>query len=178
MSEEVQETESTSTDEIEIVVNDNTSGSLDSVEDPKVLKKMIRELRTENAGHRKKKGEQEGQLEEYKKWKTSQQTELEKAQEREKTLLEEKRALLADKLALEYGVDDEFKDFIAGESEDEMRKRAEKLGSKGSDNSDNPLKARLLGGNRGNAVGKTDTTKKPAGSSEANWFKSMYDSSS
>lgn len=177
MSEEVQETETT---EIEpIVVNDNT-GSLDSVEDPKILKKMIRELRTENAGHRKKKGEQEGQLEEYKKWKTSQQTELEKAQEREKNLLEEKRILLVDKLALEYGVEDEFKDFISGDSEDEMRKRAEKLGNrKGSDNSDdNPLKARLLGGNRGTAVGKKSDNSKPSGNSEANWFKSMYDSSS
>jgi len=175
MSEEVQETEST---EVEDVVE--TSSSLADVDDINTLKKMIKTLRSENAASRQKRNTVEGELTEYRKWKESQMSELEKANSEKEELTKKYRKTLVEKLAIEYGVDEDFREFIVGDSEDEMKERAKKLGSrKGSDNSDSSekIKARLLGGNRGTAVGKImDGSNQSAGSnSEASWFKELYD---
>lgn len=174
MSEEVQETENTNVDDTA-----EASTSLADVDDAATLKKMIKALRSENAAARQKKNNVETELAEYRQWKESQMTALEKANAEKEALSKKLRDTLVEKLAIEFGVDESFKEFIVGETEDDMVERARKLGTrKGSDNSDDEkIKARLLGGNRGTAVGKVmDGSNKPAGTqSEAAWFKELYE---
>lgn len=128
--EEVQETEETEeveTPEVEVTTNDTINASLDEVDDPDVLKKMVKKLRGEAAKTRTEKNAKEAELTEFRAWKESQMTATEKAEQRaqdaEARLLEVTR----DAVAKEFGLDDDLIEFLEGVPEDKLREKAEKL---------------------------------------------------
>lgn len=88
---------------------------------------IVRDLRKENAKTRTEKQATKAELEEFRLWKESQKTELEKAQERAANLEKKTYSLLKESIALKAGLSPDDVDFIHGETEDEMRASAEKL---------------------------------------------------
>lgn len=163
--------------------NDSITASLDDVDDPAVLKQMVKSLRSENAKTRKEKQAQKSELDEFNSWKASQQTDLERAMDRADKAEKKAKDAIAKALAKEYDLDDDLLDFITGDDEDEMREKAEKLGSrlsKSNDTNGDPTSAMrpqgvqssgLLAGKRGEPVGKTGK------SSEGEWFGEFYEKS-
>lgn len=134
-TEEVQETETASEEVIEepVTVLQVTTDSaintpLDEVEDPETLKKMIKKLRGENAKSRTEKNSQKSELEEFRAWKESQMTELEKAQARIAELEERNSSVAREAVLAKYGIDedDDLAEFVTGTRE-EMETKAAKL---------------------------------------------------
>lgn len=113
--------------------NENgTEGTEFKIDDlPPEAQRIIRDLRKENAKHRTDKQAVKSELDEYKAWKDSQKTELQKAQERaaelEKELTSSKRASKQITAAKKAGLDLDLADRIRGESDDEMLEDAKSL---------------------------------------------------
>lgn len=156
--------------------NDGNEGGTETgtefkIEDlPAEAQKIIRELRKENAKHRTDKQAVKSELDEYKAWKDSQKTELQKAQERaaelEKELNTSKVASRQIAAAKKAGLDLDLADRIRGESDDEMLEDAKSL-------------AQLFGaekdGGKGSARGVAGTSGKGAvgtgkTSNSGSWF--------
>lgn len=132
-TEEVQETTETAKDEavapLKADTNSSINAPLDEVEDPSVLKDMVKKLRAENAKTRTEKNASKSELEEFKAWKESQMTEAEKLQARlvaaeEKVAAAERRAIIS-----EFNLPEDLAEFVTG-TEDEMRAKAEKLAAR------------------------------------------------
>lgn len=105
-----------------------------SIGDLETALKEIEKLRKENAAKRVKNKETESELEEFRKWKDSQKTELERLQEAkeaaEKELVKLRREGLRNSIGAEFKLDPDLYEFITGADEEEMRARAEKLAGK------------------------------------------------
>lgn len=97
--------------------------------------KEIKKLRKEAASRRMANKELDAELAEFKKWKDSQRTELEREKAKSEELALEIAKLKKEKLmvdiAEEFDLDPELIDFIDGADEKEMRRKAEKLAEKG-----------------------------------------------
>lgn len=131
MSEEaVQETETVETSAAATEVNTDTSinASLDEIDDPDTLRKMVSKLRKENAKSRTEKQELRSKADKWAEYEESQRTELEKLQARAEAA--EKKALEKSREAILRGhgidPDDDLAEFITG-SEEEMTSKAAKL---------------------------------------------------
>jgi len=179
--EETQETESTKKAPSGNT-NDSINQSLDDIDDPVVLKQMVKSLRGENAKGRKEKQQVKSELEEFNSWKASQMSDLERERDRADKAEQKAKDMTARAVLKEYNLDDDFLDFITGADEDEMREKAERLSGKLSNSSptDDPASAMrpqgvqstgLLAGKRGDPVGKAG--KK----SEGDWFGEFYEQS-
>lgn len=94
----------------------------------------IKQLRREAAKHRVQKQEKEAELEEFRSWKESQKTELQRAAERAERAEKELNGLRMERLRLavakETGLDSDLADRIRGESEEEMLEDAKALAKK------------------------------------------------
>lgn len=174
---EVQETGSTDTDqkaptEITGSVDDAINAPLDEVDDPNVLRKIARQLRNENKNARLKNKDRDEKLSEYEKWKQSQMSELEKARADLEAERKSHRDTLVESVAHKYGVDDEYREFLVGDTRDELEERAKKLGKLGKSKEEDSGGAapNLLGGRRGNAVGKNDDGRNISADTEGRWF--------
>lgn len=130
MSEDSTEVQETTDDE---TVEDYRT----KIDDIKTAKREIDKLRTENAKHRVNNKKMEELESDAKKWQEhleSQKSEFEKLSEAkaelEKKLAEKERAILQRDLVAEFGIDPELTEFVVGDTEDEMRAKAEKLAKK------------------------------------------------
>lgn len=138
-NEEVQETTEVETSETEeapstlmkVDTDSSINASLDEIDDPDTLKKMVKKLRGENAKSRTEKNATKEELAEFKAWKESQMTELEKVQARQKEFEEKYLAKAREAVLLKYGIDedDDLAEFVTG-SEEEMEARAQKLSTR------------------------------------------------
>ncbi len=145
----------------EVTTDQSINNSLDEIDDPDTLRKMVAKLRRENANHRTKKNASEAELAEFRKWKEAQMTELERAQKRAEELEKKYQEKVREGILREFGIDDDLAEFVTG-SEEEMRARAEKLGKRKTEPSgeekrtvndvfsaprgNNPLKKQIGGG--------------------------------
>lgn len=173
MSEEVvQETVAPTVEE-----NSGPSNSLEDVDDPKVLKKLIKELRAENAGARSKNKDVESKLSEYDKWKASQQSELERTVSENEKLQKKNRELIRKSLVTTYKVPENLADFVDGATEDEMEEKAKRLGATNVATGLQPTdgNAMLFGGDRGRPVGKVDDAGHNASGLGGQFLKEMYE---
>jgi hypothetical protein len=146
-----------------------TGSTLDDIDDVTVLRKMVKETRREAA---KARTEKNAELKEFEAWKDAQKTEaeraIEKATARAKAAEDRADELLANNLRLEFNVSDELAEFITGDSEDEMRARAEKLRDtkpkaakeekEEKEDKEEKVKVGLLGGKRGEPLSKAPET--------------------
>lgn len=126
MSEEnVQETTDATTEgtEPEVVETKKTLDQLSQEE----LVDYVKSLRKENASHRTAKQAKDKELEEFRAWKESQKTELERATERAEKAEKDKLSLLRVNAALSVGLTEEDVEFVHGETEDEIKASAQKL---------------------------------------------------
>lgn len=108
------------------------TGTEFKIEDlPPEAQRIIKDLRKENAKHRTDKQAVKSELDEYKAWKDSQKSELQRAQERaaelEKELTSSKKASKQIAAAKKAGLDLDLADRIRGESDDEMLEDAKSL---------------------------------------------------
>lgn len=169
MSEEnVPETnESTATTEetTEVV---ETKKTLDQLSQDELID-YIKSLRKENAGHRTEKQAKAKELEEYRAWKESQKTDLEKVQDEAKRLKEENLSLLRTNAALAFGLDEDVAEFVKGETEDEIKASAKKLAEKFGTNEEALAQVAgkskvtdVFAGNRGTAVNENTDVKQQA----------------
>lgn len=130
MSEEnVQETNKpagTEVVETEVVETKKTLDQLSQEE----LVEYVKTLRKENASHRTEKQAKAKELEEFRTWKDSQKTELQKVQERAESLEAERLSLLRTNAALAFGLDEDVAEFVKGDTEDEIKASAQKLAEK------------------------------------------------
>lgn len=127
MSEEnVQETTEAVEQETTQSTAEKTTSKLEELEKDDLIS-IVRDLRKENAKTRTEKQATKAELEEFQKWKESQKTELEKAQERATELEKKTYSLLKESIALKAGLSPDDVDFIHGDTEDEMKASAEKL---------------------------------------------------
>lgn len=115
------------TETTEVDTNKSINASLDEIDDPDVLKQMVKKLRGENAKTRTEKQANKAELEAFQAWKESQMTELEKAQARAASLEEDLKAKTLALVLRDFELDEDAAEFVDGSSEDEMRAKAEKL---------------------------------------------------
>ncbi|OKI54512.1 hypothetical protein [Micromonospora sp. CB01531] len=94
---------------------------------PEELIDYVKTLRKENASHRTAKQLKDKELEEFRAWKDSQKTELERAQEENATLKQDNLSLLKTSIALGAGLTMDDVEFISGETPEDMKASAEKL---------------------------------------------------
>ncbi len=161
MSEEGQEPEGQVNEEPVVPIvgntNDAINASLEDVTDPDILKKMVKSLRGEAAKHRTEKQANAAKLVEYDEWKTSQLSELDKANQRAEQAEAKAVEALRRSVIKEFGVEEDYHEFITGSTEDELTAKAQKFAklSKGAeDNSVLPAgTANLRPGKRGAPVG-------------------------
>jgi hypothetical protein len=168
---EVQETEETDESTVE---TESHEAEL-SVED---YKRMVGELRKENAKHRTKNVAKEEELKEFRAWKDSQLTELERAQKRVAELEEKVKAEEDNKTRLKAaekaGLDPKLADRLRGESYDDMLADAKAM-------------ALLFGAEKdgggttasdffGGVTGKKAVTVKKE-SDQVGWFEELYNGS-
>lgn len=125
MSEEnVQETNTAETEvNTEVVETKKTLEQLT----PEELIDYVKTLRKENASHRTEKQATKKELEEFRAWKDSQKTELEKIQDRAAQLEKDKLDLLRVNAALAAGLSENDVEFVSGTTEDEIKASAKKL---------------------------------------------------
>lgn len=157
---EVQETEATTETTTEVPetqkvnTNDAINASLDEIDDVDSLKEMVKKLRRENADKRTKTRETKAELEEFRAWRESQMTELEKTQAQ----LNEVKGLLhqteIDKIKLEFDLTEDDIELVADDDLDRMRAKATKLAArtKQATTETAPAKVNLHPGTRGNPV--------------------------
>lgn len=117
------------------IATEEVESSADSLEERIAQLEAERtQLRRENAKHRVAKQQKEAELEEFRTWKESQKTELERAAERAAQAEKELKNLRAEKIqrdiAKEVGLDPDLADRIRGESEEEMLEDAKLLAKK------------------------------------------------
>lgn len=159
MSEEnVQETtETTETDAPEGAEVVETKKTLDQLS-PEELIDYVKTLRKENASHRTAKQTQAAELAEFKAWKDSQKSDLDRAKEEAATLKEEKLSLLKLNAALAFGLDEDMAEFVKGDSADEIQASAKKLAGKAGGTTKSGT-TDVFAGTRGTAVsdGPKDT---------------------
>jgi phosphoenolpyruvate synthase/pyruvate phosphate dikinase len=129
---------------------------------PEELLAEIRQLRKEAAGRRVANREKDAELEEFRKWKDAQKTELERTAERaaqaEKELQALRRERLQEEVARAVGLDPDLADRIRGESKEEMLEDARKMAEKASPGKSAQV-ADLFKGARGAPVkGEMDTS--------------------
>lgn len=146
--------------------NDAINASLEDIDDPVLLKKMLKSLRGENAKSRLEKNAKESELTEFRAWKESQMTELEKANARADEA--EAKAAEATRRAIikEFDIDEDLQEFLVGATEDEIRAKAEKLAKRAAatgegEKGQGVLPAgttNLRPGKRGTPVGKAKTS--------------------
>lgn len=146
-------------DTFEVEVTEDAAEAANRLEDlsKEELVAQLRRTRKESAGRRVANREKEAELEEFKKWKESQKTELERLRERaeqaEKTATELKREREQAAVAKAAGLDPEFADRIRGNSKEEMLEDAKKLAEKFS--AAPAVKAEIFTGGRGAPVTPT-----------------------
>lgn len=97
---------------------------------PSEAQQEIKRLRKENANKRVQNKERDAELAEFKKWKESQMTELEKAQSKIAELEKSGKEVRQIKAAREAGLDLELAGFVIGDSEEDMLESAKLLASK------------------------------------------------
>ncbi len=97
---------------------------------PEELIDYVKVLRKENASHRTEKQAKSKELEEFKAWKDSQKTELEKAQERVDTLAKDNLSLMRTNAALSVGLTEDDVEFVTGTTKDEIQASAQKLAAR------------------------------------------------
>lgn len=135
---------------------------------PPEAQKIIRDLRKENAKHRTDKQAVKGELDEFKAWKESQKTELQKAQERaaelEKELNSSKVASRQLAAAKKAGLDLELADRIRGDSDDEMLEDAKDLAKRFGEKGEKGTNRGVAGTSGKGAVGTGKT------SNSGTWF--------
>lgn len=129
MSKDVQETTEpveTEVTETEVV---ETKKTLDQFSNEELID-YVKSLRKENASHRTAKQAKDKELEEFRAWKDSQKTELEKAQERADKLAEDNLSLMRTNAALSVGLSEDDVEFVSGTTEDEIKASATKLAAR------------------------------------------------
>lgn len=136
---------------------------------PLEAQRIIRDLRKENAKHRTDKQAVKSELDEYKAWKDSQKTELQKAQDRAKELEAElnstkltTRQIAAAKKA---GLDLDLADRVRGASDDEMLEDAKNLAQLFGGERKGSNGGRQVAGTQGKGAVGTGKT-----SSNGGWF--------
>lgn len=129
MSEEnVQETTDTATEVTETETVE-TKKTLDQLSQDELID-YIKTLRKENASHRTEKQATKKELDEFRAWKESQKSDLERAQDEAKRLKDENLSLLRVNAALAFGLDEEIAEFVKGDTEDEIKASAQRLAEK------------------------------------------------
>lgn len=185
MSEEVQATANEVEDSdvspvVEGNTNDSINASLDDIDDPVVLKKMLKKVRGEAARNRVEKNDVAAKLKEYEDWKDSQRSELEKANKRAEEAEAKVLETLKKSIAKEFDIDEDLQEFLVGSTEDEIRAKAQKLGGRksSSDTQDDqkgsgalPAGTTLRPGTRGTPVGKAKTAQDEG----ADFFAGLWD---
>lgn len=147
---------------------DGTEFKVDDL--PPEAQRIIRDLRKENAKHRTDKNATKAELDEYKAWKDSQKSELQKAQDRAAEL---ERELNSSKLttrqiaaAKKAGLDLDLADRVRGDSDDEMLEDAKSLALLfGGDNKGASGGGRQAAGTQGKGAVGTGTKSTSGG-----WF--------
>lgn len=120
----------------------------------------LAKVRKEAAAKRVKNKELDSELEQFRKWKDSQMTELERAQNEAKNLKEQRKADAIEIAQTKFGLEAEDLEFLRGDSKEEILASAEKLasrlGRKQGENNNLPgseVNPNLFPGTRGSAVG-------------------------
>jgi len=135
--------------------SDDKPSSLDDIVDPELLRKMVRDTRREAARARTEKNKELAEFEEWKEaQKTEQQRVLDKAERRAAEAEVRLHKMLAANIVLEYNISEDLAEFVTGDTEDEMRDKAEKL----RDTAEKPRKRRKAAA----AEGDEDDEEKPA----------------
>ena len=96
----------------------------------------VKTLRKENAQHRTEKQATKKELDEFRVWKDSQKTELERAQEKASQLEKDNLSLLRTNAALAVGLTVDDVEFITGTTKDEIEASAKKLAERFGTNDD------------------------------------------
>jgi hypothetical protein len=125
------ETEKTEAPAFEVNTDTSINASLDEIDDPDTLKKMVAKLRKENANARVKKNATEQELAEFRAWKESQMTEQEKLQKRAEELEQKYLATKREAILRAHGIDpeDELAELVVGD-EAQMEKVAATLAAR------------------------------------------------
>lgn len=126
---------------------------------PEELIDYVKTLRKENASHRTAKQAKDKELEEFRAWKDSQKTELERATERAETLRKENHSLLKTSIALAAGLTEADVEFVSGETPEEIKASAEKLAGRVKAG-EKPSATNVFAGARGTPVGAGPTDTK------------------
>lgn len=133
----------------------------------------IKQLRKEAAARRVQNREKDGELEEFRQWKESQKTEIEKISERaalaEKQLQSLQQERLQLKAAREAGLDLDLADRVRGDTEEEMLADAKALAERSSGRHVPPSVINPYAGRRGDPVGPEKST----GSIFREWMESQ-----
>lgn len=161
--EKVQETEQT--DENSGTDNSGTDGGTQKQLSYEELQAELTKVRREAAGKRVANKELEGELSDFRKWKESQMTELEKAQSRLKETEDSRKADWNDIAQAKFGLEDDDMEFIHGTTKEEIlasaKKYAERQGRNAGDGEDErPVNRNpnLFPGTRGEPVGKNKSS--------------------
>ncbi len=137
-------------------------------------KSIVEKLRHEAADKRVKNKALDAELSEFKTWKESQMTELQRAQAQVAELTATNTKLSVEKtqasIASEFGLDKELAEFLGTGDEDEMRARAEKLAKRATSTNTNVASEAnavtdLFGGKRGTPVVPNQT----------NWLSELFE---
>lgn len=160
-TQEVEQTEENSGTE----ANAGTEGGSKQLTYEEIAAELTK-VRREAAGKRVANKELEGELADFRKWKESQMTELEKAQSRLTETEQSRKADWNDIAQAKFGLDDEDMEFIHGGTKEEILASAKKYserqgrnadadGNEGAQTTRNP---NLFPGTRGDSVGRNKST--------------------
>lgn len=145
-----------------VVTEPNQEGATSSEENQTTLTldqalAELKKVRSEAASRRVALREQEEAAKKWQEYEESQKTELQKLQdavaERDRKIAEKELEVTRSKIAKQYNVADEDLDLLVGD-EDNMKRLAERLGSKTTQENNSPRPVDLLAGNRGTPPGK------------------------
>jgi hypothetical protein len=117
------------TEEKDVDTNASINSSLEEIDDPETLKKIVKKLRNENAKTRTNRQAEKAELEEFRKWQLSQKSETEKLRERAEQAEQERLEALREAVLAKYGIDesDDLAEFVTGTNRDELESRAKKI---------------------------------------------------
>lgn len=148
----------------EVLENESqeTESKIETLED--ALKELAK-VRREAAAKRTKNKALEEDAQKWKEHLDSQKTELEKLADRVRESEERSKQLLRDKIIAEYGLKPEFADFVVGDTEEELKSKAEKLSTLNSSKEEE--KPDFFAGQRGERVA-------PVADDLNSWFTNLW----
>jgi len=149
------------TQEVTATTTETETTETETVEQKKTLEQLspeelvgyVKTLRAENAKHRTEKNAKEAELTEFRTWKESQKSDIEKANDAAAAAKKENTDLLRKNAGLFYGLDEDLLEFVNGSTPEEIQASAAKLAGKTAPVQKKTSASDVFAGNRGEPVG-------------------------